>query len=446
MAEAAARERRGTRSAWGCSEAAPPELAPGTVVGQGRYVVGTVLGRGGMATVHCGHDQRLGRDVALKVMRGDAAGYRVRAQRFEHEVGLVARLPEHPGLLRPLHAGRLPELGERPFLVSERVPGPTLAFRLAAVLRMPPWQVVHLGLGLAEGLVAVHGVGLVHRDLTARNVLLRPIEPTPGDTVDDDGTAQPVLVDFGVAASIERGWGARLTRADQRPGTLHAMAPEQYRGARPHPAMDVYALGRLLFQMLTGDDPHAMVPYRELLERHRDGMRVAPRLDGEAEAPSSLGALIDACTEPEPRRRPSAEEVCGELRALAAALGEVPAERSVQIVVIEAPRSCDPLPPAGARPRSARRWGVAAMVVAAGLAMLAEGLRPDTEQRTKVMEASIADDDGAAAVAWPSTVVPWTVVRTSASTETDSEPAPAIASRQASTVCPPHDQRAPSHR
>jgi eukaryotic-like serine/threonine-protein kinase len=382
--------RRSTPPGWPCALAAAPELAVGTIVGAGRFVVGGMLGRGGMATVYRGYDRRLGCDVALKVMLGDLARHRARARRFEHEAGLLARLPAHPGLVRLIHAGCLPEWAERPFLAVELIEGPILAFRLAAELRMPTQHAVALGLGLAEALVAVHGVGLVHRDLTARNVMLRHA---------DEGM-QPIIVDFGVAAALEPEPGAtRLTRPDQRPGTITAMAPEQYRGRPAHPAMDVYALGRLLYEMLTGEDPHALVSHAQLLACHQEGARVAPRLAGRDDVgPAELRVLVDACLDPEAARRPTAGVAAAELRAVGRALERgatvLPFVHAGERSVVAVPR----VSVAAARARSRRGgWWIVGMglgVAGVVLAMPGEVALP-IEWRAEP-----------AAVAWPATVVP----------------------------------------
>lgn len=304
--------RRSTPPGWPCREAWAAELLPGMRVGQGRFVVGALLGRGGMASVYRSRDRRLGRDVALKLMRVESACDAGRVARFEHEAELLARLPVHPGLPRLLHAGCLPELGERPFLAATLVEGPTLAFCMASDLRMPARRSVALALGLGRALAAVHGAGVVHRDLTARNVMLEH----------EGEDAGPIVVDFGMAAVLEPVPGAsRLTRPDQRPGTVTAMAPEQYLGCAAHPAMDVYALGRLLYEMLTAEDPHATVSHARLMERHRQGARVAPRLASRGDAgPAELRALVDACLEPDPAHRPTSEGIVAALIDIARGL------------------------------------------------------------------------------------------------------------------------------
>lgn len=405
-------ERRGTPPGWPCAEAQPPELGPGTVVGSGRFEVRALLGRGGMATVYRGHDRQRGRDVALKVMLAAWVEHAVRVRRFEREAELAARLPVHPGLLRLLHAGRLPELDGRPFLVTEPVQGPTLAFRLAGALRMPPRRAAGLALGLAEGLAAAHGVGVVHRDVTARNVVLRAVGGA------GEGEEQPVLVDFGLAAAIEPN-GARLTRPHQRPGTVTAMAPEQFRGAPARPAMDVYALGRLLHQMLTGEDPHATVSRERLLACHREGVRVVPRLvDRDGVAPPGLASVADACTEPDPTRRPSAEELCAELRVIERALRDedvgtsgareelvtgASAAISSEIVVITPPRGPWSRRRRTPRRRRAARWSGIAVGI---MSMAVLGVARWSGGRDPVEAAATARWAEPVAVAWPSTVVP----------------------------------------
>lgn len=406
--------RRRTPPGWPCAHAGGPELAAGTIVGDGRFVVGAVLGHGGMATVYRGHDRRLRHDVALKVMhhaarpdarpgaRPDArvdARSGARARRFEHEAGLLARLPEHPGLVRLLHAGRLPELAQRPFLTTEAITGPTLAFRMAADLRMPVGRAVALGAGLARALVAVHGVGVVHRDLTARNVMLH----------DGGEDAWPIIVDFGLAAVAEPPPGSsRLTQPDQRPGTVTAMAPEQFRGRPPHPAMDVYALGRLLYEMLTAEDPHASVSHADLLERHRDGARVAPRLVGRGEVGTmELRALVDACLEPEPRLRPTTADAAAELRALGRALARgatvLPFRAAGEGSAIVGPPVSTSWTAVAARP--VRRWerSIASLAIVVTGTVLGISVWC---QRIPTAASSDAGEIEPAVLAWPSTVVP----------------------------------------
>jgi len=393
-------------------------------VGRGRFVVGALLGRGGMASVYRSRDRTLGRDVALKVMRVESACDASRVARFEHEAELVARLPSHPGLLRLLHAGRLPELGERPFLAATLVEGPTLAFCMASDLRMPARRSVALALGLGQALAAVHGVGVVHRDLTARNVMLEH---------EGEG-AEPIVVDFGMAAVLEPLPGAsRLTRPDQRPGTVTAMAPEQYLGCAAHPAMDVYALGRLLYEMLTAEDPHATVSHVRLMERHREGARVAPRLASRGDAgPPELRALVDACLEPDPARRPSTAAVVAALIGIAHGLerggtvlrlavrgrsGRAQAGNEVRRPVALEAVARGPCPATVPQPPESRhepsirarcRWRIAYLAVTLSGVALGWWVARPSAVHDEGLASPVVQHGEPAGMTWPTTVVPMT--------------------------------------
>lgn len=447
--------RRGTPPGWPCPQASAAELLPGVRVGQGRFVVGALLGRGGMASVYRSRDRRLGRDVALKVMLVESACDAARVARFEHEAELVARLPSHPGLLRLLHAGRLPELGERPFLAATLVEGPTLAFCMASDLRMPARRSVTLALGLGRALAAVHGVGVVHRDLTARNVMLAH---------EGDG-ADPIVVDFGMAAVLEPVPGAsRLTRPDQRPGTVTAMAPEQYLGRPAHPAMDVYALGRLLYEMLTAEDPHATVSPVRLMERHRQGARVAPRLAIRGDVgPPELRALVDACLEPDPARRPSTAAIVAALIGIERGLerggtvlrlaargrdGGARAGHEVQRrLAPQAPARGPsavtvPRPPASVHEPSVRAgWRIAYLAVTLTGVALGSWVARSSAVHDEGPARPFVQPSEPAAMAWPTTVVPM-IARSERSRVPDDPPVAGAPPRAAAAIRGP--RRAPA--
>jgi tetratricopeptide (TPR) repeat protein len=217
-----------------------PEPVPAQV---GRYRVLGRVGGGGMGTVYRAEDPRLGRVVAVKVPRRDllrAGGTQV-VRRFLREARAAARV-RHPHVC-PIHD--VGEQGGVPYVVMDFIDGPSLATRLAGGRPLGGVrEAVELARQVAEGLAAVHGQGLVHRDLKPANVLLGP-----------DGKA--VLTDFGLARPGEGEGG--LTQAGALVGTPAYMAPEQARGEgqRVGPWTDVYGLGLLLHQMLTGWLPPA---------------------------------------------------------------------------------------------------------------------------------------------------------------------------------------------
>ena len=266
----------------------PVDGGAGAVLG-GRYRLEGLLGAGGMADVHRALDLRLNRPVAVKLFRPgtDPDGER----RFAEEARTLAGL-RHPGLVA-VHDYAV-ERG-RADLVMELVDGPTLAQELT---REPydAESATRVGLELARVLAYVHGEGVVHRDVKPSNVL-----------VDHDGRMR--LADFGIARLAG---SSGMTSADLDVGTPAYLAPEQVRGEPAGPPADVYALGLLLLEALSG---------RKVYEG--DGWAAAERrLDHRppvpADLPEPLRSTLRAMTDPDPERRPDARRVAGLLSAPAA--------------------------------------------------------------------------------------------------------------------------------
>ncbi|MBO0827335.1 MAG: serine/threonine protein kinase [Streptosporangiales bacterium] len=195
-----------------------------------RYEIEERIGGGGMADVYRALDRRLDRSVAVKVFRPgtDTAG----RNRFEAEARLVAGLA-HAGLV-PVYDVGLD--GAAPFLVMQLVDGPTLAQQVATG-PLSAGRTARIGMELARTLAYVHARGIVHRDVKPSNVLLDP-------------TGRVLLTDFGVSRLVD---AARMTATGQAIGTAAYLAPEQVRGATAGPAADVYALGLVLLECLTGE-------------------------------------------------------------------------------------------------------------------------------------------------------------------------------------------------
>jgi serine/threonine protein kinase len=254
----------------------------------GRYEVQRPLGHGAMAVVDLAHDVRLGRHVALKRLAENLARDEELRSRFLREARLAARIA-HPNVVRIYDVG---EDGDRPFIAMEYVEGETLAELLVRKGPLSPDDVVQLGVQACRGLAAAHEAGLVHRDVKPQNLLLR-----------SDGVLK--LGDFGVAFGLD---GTRLTMAGTVLGTAAYLAPEQARGEEVSAAADVYALGAVLYELLTGRPPRTASTLAELAEP----ATIAPP----AGVPAPLSAVVMRCLAAAPHDRPgSAAQLARELAA-----------------------------------------------------------------------------------------------------------------------------------
>ncbi|MHA6779698.1 serine/threonine-protein kinase [Pseudonocardia saturnea] len=263
---------------------APTDRFDGYPVLGGRYRLEGLLGAGGMADVHRAEDLRLHRPVAVKVFRPgtDPDGER----RFRSEAQTLAGL-RHPGLVA-VHDFAVE--GGRAYLVMELVDGPTLA----AELQREPYDAesaTRVGLELAQVLAYVHGEGVVHRDIKPSNVL-----------VDHDGRMR--LADFGIARLVDT---SGLTSVDDAVGTMPYLAPEQVRGEPVGPPADVYALGLVLLESLSGRRVFPGDDWASA-EQRLDRPPTIP-----AGLPEPLRGTLRAMTDPDPRRRPDAREVAARL-------------------------------------------------------------------------------------------------------------------------------------
>jgi serine/threonine protein kinase len=199
---------------------------------QGRYRLLEPLGRGGMATVYRGRDERSKRNVAVKVIAEHLAGVPLFVNRFRHEVEVSARL-RHPNIVRILDAGDEP----RSHMVMELVDGPDLGSLLARRRRLTPNETVHLVASVCDALAFAHERGVVHGDVSHRNILLRR----------SNGAVK--LADFGLSSSVgEDGAPCPATMI----GTAGYVAPDVLWGARQTPRSDLYSLGVITYRLLAG--------------------------------------------------------------------------------------------------------------------------------------------------------------------------------------------------
>jgi hypothetical protein len=252
----------------------------GPAVLGGRYELGALLGTGASSVVHRASDLVSGRSFAVKLFHAGASAHDRRRQ--QREMSALAAL-HHPGLVG-LHDGGV-EAG-RPYIVTDLVEGPTLAERIAA-RPLDANEVRRIGAWLADALAHVHAGGIIHRDLKPANVLLGR-----------DG--RPRLADFGIARALD---GTAVTGTGYVVGTAAYLAPEQVRGERVGPEADVYALGLVLLESLTGcrEYPGALVE-SATARLHRPP-------DIPDALPTALRTALRAMTALEPAARPTAAEV-----------------------------------------------------------------------------------------------------------------------------------------
>ena len=292
---------------WGASPGASPHLpqrynAAAPVVDSsetriGPYRVVRRLGAGGMGEVFLAYDDRLDRLVAIKRMRPDALRDPSRRERLRREARAAARL-SHPNVVQVYDLEEDEERGDA--IVLEYVQGQTIAELLHAG-PLPVEQAVELAGQVAEGLAAAHAAGLVHRDLKAENVV-----------VTAEGRAK--ILDFGLVKPLDPGADSTMTEQGAVLGTYRAMAPEQAEGAEVDARADLFSLGVLLYEMLTGRSPfQGATPVATL--RNLTGAAPRPLDEARPDLPGELTDLVHSLLEKDPERRPAgAREVVARLR------------------------------------------------------------------------------------------------------------------------------------
>ncbi|MBA9003824.1 serine/threonine-protein kinase [Thermomonospora cellulosilytica] len=293
-------------------------LLPDDPAQLGGYRVLARIGAGGMGRVYLAATQS-GRRLAIKVVRPEFADDPEFRRRFRQEVTAAQRVQSL--YTAPVIDADLD--GPRPWMATAYVPGPSLAAVVAGNGPLAPQTVRPLAAGVAEALEAIHRAGIIHRDLKPSNVLLA-----------EDG---PRVIDFGIARAAD---ATPLTRTGVRIGTPHFMAPEQALGRPSTPAVDVFALGVLVFFAATGRSPFGEGPDPAVLYRIA---REEPDLTG---CPDDLRPLIERCLRKDPAARPALRELMDELNPGGAAPepGWLPSE----VTRLLAPFSAAPPPPTGA--------------------------------------------------------------------------------------------------
>lgn len=213
----------------------------------GRYEVGELIGRGGMAEVHIGHDNRLGRTVAIKILRSDLARDPSFQARFRREAQAAAAL-NHPAIVAVYDTGednladpRTGTVSHVPFIVMEYVEGHTVRDILGNGNAVPIEEAIEITSGVLSALEYSHHAGIVHRDIKPANVMLTP-------------TGSVKVMDFGIARALADS-AATMTQTQAVIGTAQYLSPEQARGETVDARSDLYSTGCLLFELLTGRPP-----------------------------------------------------------------------------------------------------------------------------------------------------------------------------------------------
>jgi hypothetical protein len=313
-----------------------------TVV-HGRYLLQERIARGGSADVWRAHDQELDRPVAVKLLHPHLVPDESSRRRLAEEGRLAASLA-HPGIVEVYDV--LPN-GETPALIMQLVDGESLDVRLARDGAVPPRVAASIGADVAEALAEAHRHGIIHRDVKPSNIL-----------IDHEGRAH--LGDFGIAHSLGPDV-ERLTMAGTVVGTLAYIAPEQLAGGEVGPRTDLFGLGAVLFEMLTGRPPFVATSQVMLAEAHAAGPPEMPGID------PALGEIVRACLATDPGERPpDAGQVAALLRAVPTMNSEQRDAETRAIPVVAA----TPLPPPEAGPEGWWRrawpiaWGAAGLFVA----------------------------------------------------------------------------------
>src|SRR6476661_7809107 len=256
-----------------------------TLVGMqlnGRYRLDAQIGAGGMSTVYRAFDATLERRVAIKLMHRDIAAETDQLERFRREARAVAQL-SHPHIVGVIDAG---EEDGRPFIVFEYVEGETLKDRIRRLGRLPVDEAIAYAIEIARALGAAHARGIVHRDIKPQNVL-----------VDEEGSAK--VTDFGIARSLDEDG---LTADGRVLGTTDYVSPEQALGHDVNGQSDIYSLGIVLYEMLTGDVPfHGENQISVAMKHVREDLPDVKRRRPEISA--GLAAILDRMTCKDLRKR-----------------------------------------------------------------------------------------------------------------------------------------------
>ncbi len=363
----------GVVSGW--SKPAPVEMAAGSLAAlkpgavlAGRYEIIQMLGEGGMGAVYKARDTELDRLVAVKVIRPELAGRPEILQRFKQEL-ILARQVTHKNVIRIFDLGQSDGMK---YITMEYVEGQDLKHILRQKRQLPPEEAVNIVEQVARALEAAHAEGVVHRDLKPQNIMI-------------DERGRILVMDFGIARSMEM---TGMTQTGALVGTPEYMSPEQAKGEKVDTRSDLFPLGIIFYELLTGKSPYPSdTAMGALLKRIQEPAKPPVELD--ASIPKALSDAVAKCLEREPAQRyQSAGEFIRDLE-----LWRDPTGGTQTITVIQeaAPGVVSAL----------RHWKWAAaglgvlLLAVAGLFVFREKTAPKTPAKQKVVTLLMADFNNA---------------------------------------------------
>ena len=273
----------------------PLMLEPGSLLGQ-RYEILRILGEGGMGAVYKARDVELNRMVALKVIRPDLAGNQAIIDRFKQEL-LLATQVTHKNVIRIYD---LSEADGMKFITMEYVEGEDLrGLMMKKQGKLSPEEAVEIMQQTCRALEAAHSAGIIHRDLKPQNIMR-------------DKTGRVLVMDFGLARTLE---GDGMTQTGALVGTMDYMSPEQALGKDLDQRSDVFAMGLIFYELLTGKMPYkADSAVASLLKRTQE--RAAPVSSHDVGIPKALSNIVSKCMEPDVKLRyQSSAEILADLDA-----------------------------------------------------------------------------------------------------------------------------------
>jgi tetratricopeptide (TPR) repeat protein/archaellum biogenesis ATPase FlaH len=267
----------------------PSTITPSSFAG-GRYQVKKLLGEGGKKKVYLAHDTLLDRDVAFALIKTEKLD-EVARTRITREAQAMGRLGDHPNI------GTVFDIGEhqgQPYIVQPLITGGDIEglIEKAPEHRLPLGRTLDIAKAVCRGLIFAHARGIIHRDLKPGNVMLG-----------EDGTAK--IVDFGLAIAVDR---SRLTQSGMMVGTVSYMPPEQAMGGKATTKADLYSLGAMLYEMVTGRPPFVGDDPVSIIGQHINTPPVSPTWH-RADLPPALEALIMQLLEKDPEKRPESAAV-----------------------------------------------------------------------------------------------------------------------------------------